>query len=208
MELFLTLLSGIAWTTVYIVAIYKGFKDKSYAIPLFALGANICWEAIYSIAAMNSFGVNAQSITNIVWCLFDIVVVYTYFKYGVKYFPANAKRYFISFSVLSFAVNLLLQLAFYLQFPILAEAAQYSAFLQNAIMSILFIVMLFQRNSTEGQSMIIAVAKWIGTLAPTILMGVVQGFNIYVIICGIICTVFDLIYIYFLAKWNRAEKNY
>ena len=37
MENFLTLLSGIAWTVVYIDAIRIGIKDKSYAMPLFAL---------------------------------------------------------------------------------------------------------------------------------------------------------------------------
>ena len=30
--------------------------------------------------------------------------------------------------------------------------------------------------------MLIAVAKWIGTLAPTLLLGVVSQFNIYVIL--------------------------
>jgi len=33
MELFLTLLSGIGWTLVYIDSIRKGFRDKTYAIP-------------------------------------------------------------------------------------------------------------------------------------------------------------------------------
>jgi hypothetical protein len=44
MEDFLTLVSGIAWTLVYIDAIRVGFKDKSYAMPLFALALNLGWE--------------------------------------------------------------------------------------------------------------------------------------------------------------------
>jgi hypothetical protein len=39
-------------------------------------------------------------------------------------------------------------------------------------MSILFIGMLVRRRSREGQSLTIAVNKWIGTLAPTALYGV------------------------------------
>ncbi|EPH77717.1 hypothetical protein D929_00042 [Enterococcus faecalis 02-MB-P-10] len=139
--------------------------------------------------------------------MFDAIIVYTYFKYGKNYFPENAKKYFISFSLLSFVANFALQLAFYLQFPSMIEASEYSAFLQNAIMSILFIGMLFRRNSTEGQSIVIAIAKWIGTLVPTILMGIMNGINIYIVICGIVCTIFDLIYIYFLATWERVGNN-
>jgi hypothetical protein len=48
----------------------------------------------------------------------------------------------------------------------------YSAFLQNLLMSVLFIDMFVKRGGREGQSLTIAVNKWIGTLAPTILFGV------------------------------------
>ena len=99
------------------------------------------------------------------------------------------------------------QLAFLLQFPEGIEAATYSAFAQNAAMSILFVVMLFRRDSTRGQSMLIAVAKWIGTLAPTLLLGVVTQFNIYVILTGAICTVFDVLYIVLLGKKLKEEKQ-
>lgn len=36
MTLFLTLVSGIAWTIVYIECIRLGFKEKAYSMPLFA----------------------------------------------------------------------------------------------------------------------------------------------------------------------------
>ena len=54
--------------------------------------------------------------------------------------------------------------------------------------------------------MAVAIAKWLGTLAPTILMGVYQGFNIYIIIMGILCTVWDLLYIYLLNEKIKEEK--
>ncbi len=49
MELFLTALSGVAWTIVYIAAIRIGFKHETYAMPIAALSLNIAWEWIYSI---------------------------------------------------------------------------------------------------------------------------------------------------------------
>jgi hypothetical protein len=90
--------------------------------------------------------------------------------------------------------------------------AVYSAFLQNLLMSILFIAMLVQRKSGEGQTMLIAVSKWIGTVAPTILMGVIgiQSVlvpNSLVLVVGILISIFDLIYILLLFKSKKIEKK-
>lgn len=202
MELFLTLVSGIAWSIVYIACIRTGLKEKTYCMPLFALGLNFAWEVIYSVNECMTGMFSVQTVANIVWACLDAVIVYTYFKYGKEYFPENAKKYFVPFSILAFATCAVLQLAYLLEFHGI-PAAQYSAFVQNAAMSILFLVMLYRRGSTRGQSMTIAVAKWIGTLAPTILMGVLSGFNIYIVLTGIICSVFDIIYIVQLYRWNK-----
>ncbi|MGH4036344.1 MAG: hypothetical protein ACRQFF_00685 [Sphaerochaeta sp.] len=202
MILFLTLLSGVAWTIVYIEAIRKGFKDKTYAMPLFALGLNIAWEAIYAITGLSNPTI--QTPVNFIWCALDVVIVVTYFLYGRKEFPDNAKKYFIPYSILAFATNFAIQIAFYLHFS-RSEAASYSAFLQNAAMSILFLTMLFQRQSKKGQSVLLAVAKWIGTLAPVISFGILNEFNIFVLITGIICSIFDIIYIVALVKWDSIK---
>lgn len=203
MELFLTLVSGIAWTIVYIDCIRLGIKQKTYGIPLFALALNIAWEVIYTVSGLSS--PNVQSIVNLIWACCDVVIVYTYFKYGKKYFPENAKKHFLSFSLVSFFTSIALQLAFYFHFT-WTEAPLYSAFAQNVVMSILFVYMLFSRKSSEGQSMAIAIAKWLGTLAPTLLLGVYRDINIYVIITGALCSVWDLIYIYQLNKKIKEEK--
>jgi len=45
----LTALSGIAWTIVYIDSIRVGFMQRTYAMPIAALGLNIAWEWTYAI---------------------------------------------------------------------------------------------------------------------------------------------------------------
>lgn len=206
MELFLTLVSGICWSIVYIELIRKGFKDKTYGMPLFALGLNFAWELIYSVDAIATMGLSAQGIVNVIWAMLDALIVCTYFKYGREQFPKNAKAYFIPYSLLTFVSCFILQFAFYFQFGG-TVAAQYSAFAQNAAMSILFLVMLFTRGNTRGQTVLMAVCKWIGTLAPVILMGILQGFNIYIVLTGVVCSVFDIIYITILCKWKWTEKQ-
>lgn len=81
-------------------------------------------------------------------------------------------------------------------------AAEYSAFLQNLLMSVLFITMFAKRGDLRGQSVLLVAAKWLGTLAPTILMGIIS-FNALVLVCGIFCSIFDIIYIVLLVQRKK-----
>ena len=42
-KVILTVISGVCWTIVYIDGIRIGFRDKSYAIPFYALALNFAW---------------------------------------------------------------------------------------------------------------------------------------------------------------------
>lgn len=61
-------------------------------------------------------------------------------------------------------------------------------------MSGFFVQMILARRGLRGQALTIAIAKWLGTLTPTILVGVIQGSR-FILGLGILCSVFDLIYI-------------
>jgi hypothetical protein len=206
-KLLLTVVSGLCWTIVYIEGIRIGFRDKSYAIPFYALALNFAWEALYTFFGFRINGVTVQNIFNAVWFIFDIGILYTYFKFGQNYFRTGLKDPsdhrgkfpFIAWSVLGLATAFVLQYAFLREFGV-ARGAGYSAFLQNLLMSVLFIAMLAGRGNREGQSLSIAINKWIGTLAPTILYGLLGegGFprgSFLILVAGILCSVFDLIYV-------------
>jgi hypothetical protein len=206
----LTIISGLCWTIVYIEGIRIGFRDKSYAIPFYALALNFAWEGLYTFFGFRINGVTVQNIFNAVWFTFDIGILYTYFKFGQKYFSRwlrtessadalSTKSAFIGWGVLGLGTALAVEYAFLKEFGV-AKGAGYSAFLQNLLMSVLFIAMLAGRGNRDGQSLSIAVNKWIGTLAPTILYGLIGegGFphgSFLILVAGILCSVFDLIYI-------------
>ena len=65
--------------------------------------------------------------------------------------------------------------------------------------------MLKERKSDKGQSMTIAVCKCIGTLTPTI-YGTLEG-NWFILVTGIICFVFDVIYIFALSAYRSRSKQ-
>ena len=85
------------------------------------------------------------------------------------------------------------------------KAAEYSAVLQNLLMSGLFIAMFVARRGPRGQTLLIATAKWIGTLAPTILLGFFPG-ALFVIGVGLLCSVFGLAYIALLI-WAKRDPS-
>jgi len=211
----LVFFSGIAWTVVYVFLIYKGLKEKTYGMPLVALALNFAWELIYAVSGFRHSPGNIQTWVNLIWCLFDVAIIYCYFRYGRQEYERFAdKRYFIPWSVLIFFMAFVLQYGFSIEFGTASAenlsavsdfidpnlGAWYSAFLQNLIMSILFINMLVLRKSAKGQSMVIAFSKWVGTLAPTILFGIILE-NRLVLIMGFFCSVFDVIYICLLSKY-------
>jgi len=187
----LTLISGISWTIVYIAIINRGFKDKTYGMPLFALAFNITWEFIFGFLVGEGFSL--QKVVNSIWFLLDAVIVYTYFKYGRREFPKTVDRFFVLWSLMAFGIAFITIYFTHFEFEDF-WGARYSAFAQNLMMSVLFIGMLVRRNNVEGQSMYIAIFKWLGTLAPTIQMFVQTGSTL-ILILGIGCFLYDVIYI-------------
>jgi hypothetical protein len=131
--------------------------------------------------------------------------VYTFFTFGRAEFPRFVTRpMFTAWGVLVFGASYAVQWLFMAQFGV-NDAARYSAFLQNLLMSGLFIAMLVARRGLRGQSLTIAIAKWLGTLAPTILIGAL-GNSPFILGIGIMCSVFDVAYIA-LVVWVKTHPN-
>ncbi|MCU1541761.1 MAG: hypothetical protein JWM01_2708 [Arthrobacter sp.] len=205
MILFLTILSGLAWTVVYIDAIRIGFRDRSYAIPAAALGLNLAWEAIYATRSVTT-GITAQGVFNIAWGLADVVIVYTFLRFGRSELPRwVTRRIFVGWALLLGVTSFAVQLLFVAEFGWDA-ASRYAAFLQNLLMSGLFIAMFVARGGSRGQTLLIAVAKWIGTLAPTIVFGW-YGNSPLILGIGLLCSVFDLAYLGLLWRARSLTRS-
>ncbi|ROQ97478.1 hypothetical protein EDE04_3977 [Streptomyces sp. 2132.2] len=201
-DLFLTLVSGVAWTVVYVEAIRVGLRDRTYAMPVAALALNFAWEATYAVGEVRS-GVSAQGVVNVVWALADVVIIGTYLRFGRAELPEFVTRpLFAAWSVLVFGSGFAVQWLFLAHFGA-HDATRYAAFLQNLLMSGLFIALYADRRGPRGQSLVIAVAKWLGALAPTLLFGVIED-SPFVLGLGVLCSVFDLAYIGLLLRERRV----
>ncbi|MFE9632434.1 hypothetical protein [Streptomyces sp. NPDC006463] len=205
MDLILTLVSGIAWTVVYVEAIRVGLRDRTYSMPLAALALNFAWESVYAVRDLAT-GVSPQGVVNVVWAAADIVIIATYLRFGRAELPRFVTRpLFAAWSILVFGTGFAVQGLLLAHFGA-HDASRYSAFLQNLLMSGLFIGLYAARQGPRGQSPTIAVAKWLGTLAPTLLFGVLEH-SPFILGLGLLCSVFDLVYIGLLLSGRRRPDR-
>jgi hypothetical protein len=194
----LTLVSGLSWTIVYIDIVNRGLRDRTCGMPFFALAFNITWELIYAFLIYQ--GVPLQRVVNVVWFVLDLGILYTHFKYGRQEFKSGSATTpvvaFVAWSAAALVVAFFVLYFAGREFPD-ARGGTYSAFAQNLMMSVLFISMLVRRDSVNGQSMYIAIFKWLGTLAPAILVYLSTGSSLLLVL-GIAIFFYDVLYIVML----------
>ena len=144
METLLVAVSGLAWTIVYVDAIRIGFRQRTYAMPIAALGLNFAWETTYAVRDLTT-ALSLQGVINTVWALADLAIVYTFFAFGRNEFPSSVtRRMLAAWGVLVFGASYAVQWLFIAEFD--HNAARNSAFLQNLLMSGLFIAMFVARG--------------------------------------------------------------
>ena len=90
------------------------------------------------------------------------------------------------------------------------DRGAYSAFGQNLMMSVLFIVMLYRRQSLRGQSLGIALCKLIGTLLASITFFLyIPQFHHSILLpfLYVAILVYDLIYAGMFIQWQKGMKK-
>jgi hypothetical protein len=165
---FFIILSGLSWTYVYFSFIYRGFKDKACGMPFWALAFNFSWELIYSLIFKLP---SPQDKVNLVWFIFDIVILVIFFIYYEKQYPGWKKQYFYPYAVFAIAGAFLVLFSAQKMFPAIGEYTYgrgpfVSAYMMNVMMSIFFLERIVRTKKLDGISMYMAIAKMIGSIAP------------------------------------------
>jgi hypothetical protein len=199
----LTLVSGIAWTIVYLTCIRRGFREKTYCMPSAALALNFSWECVYAVHGLSG-PLTLQTIVDVVWALADVVIIVTFLLYGRYEFPGDLSRvWFVAWAVVLGGLSFTVQVLFVDQFGF-HTASRYSAFLMNVVMSVLFLAFAINRGSDRGQSWVIAVARGVGTMAATGVFGVLEHSS-FVLGLGIACAVLDALYLVVVLQQRSAR---
>ena len=203
MQTIISVIGGMFWILTYIFLISKGFKDKTYGMPLIALCANISWEFMFTFVF--PYG-PPQSYINYLWFGLDTLVVVQFLKYGKNELNWSSSKLYKVFTVLlasEFSIILVGSIA------ISDFRGIYSAFGQNLVMSLLFIIMLSKRNGLKGQSIYIAIFKMLGTgltsLHFYLYEPITQSSSVLPSLF-ILTFVFDIIYIYLIIRQSKRNK--
>lgn len=186
------MVAGAFWSVTYLLIIRRGFKDKTFGMPMAALCANISWEAIFSFFTPHD---PPQLYVNYIWFSLDVIIVIQFLKYGKKEFPEIKKWQF--FAIFALGISIAAPTIISVNYELQDEVGAYAAFGQNLMMSVLFVTWLINRKDIDGQSFYIALFKMIGTglssLAFYLYKPMAQDSNLLQLLFVAIL-VFDLIY--------------
>lgn len=149
--------SGICWIVAYALIIRRGFLDRSYGMPLVAVCVNISWEFIFTFLIPHEV---PQSYINAGWLILDLFILIQLLVFWRSDFRKLDEVVFYPFVAAALLASFGLIYTMAVEFD---GCGAYSAFGQNFLMSVLFMIMLFQRNSLLGQSVYIALVKMAGT---------------------------------------------
>lgn len=154
------------WISTYLLVIRRGNKDRLPAMPLAAMSLNVCWEGIFAFLYMPD-----DPRVLVAWgsCfVLDLFILVQVYRYGSRDFPQPwVQRNWKPILGLALVTAFVSLMGFTAQFQ--DRLGWFTGFLQNLIMSILFVAMIIRRDSVEGQSLPIAIGKFLGTLVAFVL---------------------------------------
>jgi hypothetical protein len=151
-------LGGLFWTIAYLSIINRGFRDKTFGMPVLALCICVGWEFL---------GVTLRIVPEafyptLVWLPLDLVMFSQALIYGRADFQHPfVKKYFYPIVLSTLVYSTLVIYAFELKFN--DRFRYYSGYNNNVLISTLYIAMLLRRGSSRGQSIYMALSKTIGT---------------------------------------------
>jgi hypothetical protein len=151
----------IFWLATYFGIIWRGFKDRSYGMPLVVVGMNISWEFVFSFIYPPTPAVARYCVP--AWFLLDIPISIQCLVHCKNEFKDPlAKKFAQSVFLVTICICLALVLGFITEFR--DFMGMYSAFGTNILMSFCFVLMLINRDDVRAQSIYIALFKCLGTL--------------------------------------------
>ncbi|HLO17435.1 MAG TPA: hypothetical protein VK206_21560 [Anaerolineales bacterium] len=181
---------ALFWLPAYILIARRGFIEKTYGMPIVAMLGNWPWEWIYGLnldspcpIVWSTCPERPLQLANFASMFLDAFIVYTVFKFGRNKFSNRfIRKYYYPILIFGLISSFAIQYTFVTevgfpnihhlpvngQVPLFLpgdEGGSYSAYILTFVMGVLFIHMLTERNSLEGQSFIIAMFMLLGNVA-------------------------------------------
>jgi hypothetical protein len=153
---------GVLWGGAYLLIIRRGHLDRTYGVPLAAICANLAWELLHAtgLAAKSPVG----NLVPAIWLALDLVIAGQFLRRADSEHP----RLTVRSRALLLAAGVALAAGILYGADRTGFTLVVSAFGQNALMSVLFLVMAVRRRDGRGQSIYIGLLKLAGTALPAL----------------------------------------
>ena len=198
-------IGALLWITAYVLIIVRGFKDKSCGMPLAALAVNFAWEVMWGFILPDK---PPMDTVNRIWALVDVLIVVQFLAYGRSRLPSGlppAAFFPLTFTAFALAFGVVVLGSY--EFADWVVGGAYIAYLDNVMMSALFVGWALYREDVDGQSMWIAITKGLGTATISVaqhrINEEVLGGSPFLTWLFVVCAVLDAIYVWLL--WRRMK---
>ncbi|GAA2913013.1 hypothetical protein GCM10020221_05910 [Streptomyces thioluteus] len=206
--------AGIFWTTTYVLIVLKSRADRTYGMPLAALGAKprlgVLLHGGLPAHLRQHLRLPRPAHIDSVWLLTDLAVLWYVFRYGPREFPGLSRplcyAMFTGVIAVTAVTDVLVSREFGDRYGLRAS------YLQSLMMSLLFLGMLQARKSLRGQSPGIATAKMLGTAAAS--LGVYArpplaeyGHSALLKFLYLVCLVADAVYVVAVYRMRQGGSG-
>ncbi|RDI49986.1 transmembrane-type terpene cyclase [Nocardia mexicana] len=191
---------GALWLTAYVFAIHRARIDRWCAIPPLAVAINFGWEFNYTFVLYQA---EWQRPFNLAWLLLDVFLMTHVLKYGAKDHPALGQKRFRL--VVAFATVFAAIMLGSITLDIGDFYGAYTGLVANCFMSPAFLMLLYRRKSSIGQSMYVAFFKGAGTLVGSVMSISLYPHSHIIWVMGCFVLVLDVLYGVLLYRQIRAE---
>ncbi|MCU4748860.1 MULTISPECIES: hypothetical protein [unclassified Streptomyces] len=151
--------TALGWIATYVLAIRLALREGWTAIPAPLVAVNFAWEFSLTFVLEQT---ETQRQINVLWCVFNVVLLYLAFRYGPRDYPALTLRAFrwMMTGVLLWAAVIVVVGANEFH----DRDGMYTGMIIQVPLSASFLLLLKRRGSSAGQSMHIAATKFAGSL--------------------------------------------
>ncbi|MFK0120485.1 hypothetical protein [Streptomyces sp. NPDC090994] len=192
--------TAAGWLLTYVLAIRQAFTDRRVGIPAYLVAVNFAWEFSLTFVLEQT---PTQRQINVLWVMFNAVLLYQALRYGPRDYPGLTPRLFRwSFAgVLLWAAVMVVVGANEFH----DRDGMYTGMIIQVPLSASFLLLLKRRGSSTGQSMQLAVAKLVGSLFAGLTAFVVYPSHHLLQVLVPTYVALDIAYVVLLRRTMRRE---
>jgi hypothetical protein len=194
--------TAVGWLLTYALAIRQAVVDRRVGIPAYLAAVNFAWEFSLTFVLEQT---PSQRGIDLVWLVFDTVLLVQVFRYGRADYPSLSARTF-RWTVVGVVVWTGLAVVLGAN-EFHDRDGMYTGMIIQVPLSAAFLLMLRRRGSSVGQSMPIATAKFVGSLFAGLAAFVLYPSHLLFLVLVPTYVGLDLAYLVLLRRTIRAEAR-